>query len=174
MIIEYENLHKIRTENNKKIGLFKGTFDLFHCSHLACLNEIKSRVDILVVEIKNDKDVRKKKGNNRPIIPEGQRALIVDNIKAVDYTIIANEEKTTEIIRNQTLKYDYTESEIYKIKRDGYVIEKLKPDYVFTTNEKPVSKIIMDLCDELHIEIKIIPVHDGPHTTEIIQKCKMS
>lgn len=64
--------------------------------------------------------------------------------------------------------------EIHKIKRDGYIIEKLKPDCIFTTDEKPVSKVIKDLCDELKIEIRIIPMQDGLRTTEIIQKCKMS
>ena len=175
MIIKYDDLSKIRLDNkNCIIGLFKGTFDLFHYSHLLCLNEIKSNVDILVVEIKSDKDVKKKKGKTRPIISELQRAYIVDNIKSVDYTIIANKTETTDFILKLIEKEIYSDEEIYKIKRDGYLIEKLNPDYVFTTNEKPVPNIIIDLCKQLNIKLNVFPMQEGLHTTDIIKKCKES
>ena len=92
MLLKYEQLNDIkRNHKDKKIGYTKGTFDLFHYGHLTYLSSIKSESDILVVEVKSDNDV-KNKGVNRPIIKEFERASIVDNIKSVDYTIIANEE----------------------------------------------------------------------------------
>ena len=79
MKVGYKDLAIIRkTNKNKQIGLFKGTFDLFHYSHLHVLNEIKSYVDVLIVEIKSNEDVKNKKGSTRPIISEEQRAFIVD------------------------------------------------------------------------------------------------
>lgn len=175
MILNYDELPIIRNDNKRyKIGLFKGTFDLFHSAHLGCLNEIKNDVDILIVEVKSDEDVRNKKGLTRPIISEKERATIVDNIKAVDYTIIANKKESTQLIQTLIDKNNLSENEISKIKRDGYLIEQLKPDCIFTTDEKPVPKAITKLCEKLNVEIKIIPMYKGMHTTDIIKKCKDS
>lgn len=175
MIIQYDKLPVIRNiHRQNKIGLFKGTFDLFHSAHLGCLNVIKSRVDILVVEVKSDEDVRNKKGIYRPIINENERTAIVDNIKAVDYTIIANKQKSTSLIQKIIDKNHFTDGEIYKIKRDGYLIEQLKPDYIFTTDEKPVPRAIVELCNELKLNISVIPMYNSIHTTDIIKKCKES
>ena len=67
---------------------------------------------------------------------------------------------------------EYTQKEKEKILRDGYLIEKLHPDVIFTSTEKPVPSIIIDLCDKLNIEIKVLPMQEGLHTTDIIEKCK--
>ena len=175
MILKYEDLPIIRNDNNRyKIGLFKGTFDLFHSAHLGCLNEIKNDVDILIVEVKSDEDVKRKKGHTRPIISEKERAIIVDNIKAVDYTIIASKKESTELIQKIIDNNNFADSQISKIKRDGYIIELLKPDYIFTTDEKPVPIEIKELCSKTGVGIKIIPLYKGMHTTEIIKKCKDS
>lgn len=173
MIVKYDNLLAIREKNLKnKIALFKGTFDLFHYDHLMLLSEIKSKCDILVVEIKTDLDVKNKKGEGRPIIDEYKRAVIVDNIKFTDYTIIANKRERTYLIDKLISNNKYSESDISKLLRDGYLIEQLHPDYVYTTDEKKVPSVITDLCEKLDIEIKIIKMKSGLHTTDIINKCK--
>ena len=136
------------------------------------LSEIKAQCDILVVEIKSDYDVKSKKGEGRPIIDEHRRTAIVDNIKFTDFTILANKRERTELIDNLISNNTYTEKEISKLLRDGYLIEQLHPDYIYTTDEKPVPSAIIDLCNELNIEIKIKKMKTGLHTTDIINKCK--
>lgn len=173
MILNYEELKQVRKNNlNRTIALFKGTFDLFHYDHLMLLSEIKSNCDLLVVEIKSDIDVRRKKGNGRPIIDEYKRAIIIDSIKFTDYTIIANKRERTKLIDELISDNTYKENEISKLLRDGYLIEQLHPNYVYSTDEKTVSEAISDLCDKLNIKIKIIKTRDGLHTTDIINKCK--
>lgn len=173
MILNYEDLKVIRESNpNKKIALFKGTFDLFHYDHLMLLSQIKSKCDILVVEIKSDIDVKIKKGKGRPIIDQFKRASIIDNVKFTNYTIIANKRERTDTIDKLISNHNYNDSDISKLTRDGYIIEQLHPDYVYKTDEKPVSTVIKDICDELNIEIKVMKMQSGFHTTDIINKCK--
>ena len=90
MIITYEDLSRIRKENpDKKIVMLKGTFDLFHMGHLNMIRRAKALGDILVVLVKCDEAI-KLKGPDRPIEDEQQRASIVDAIRYVDYTLIAD------------------------------------------------------------------------------------
>ena len=68
MKINYNYLTKIRKENpTKKISIIKGSFDLFHYSHLQILKNIKKNTDILVVIIKSDKDISIKGKNTLSI-----------------------------------------------------------------------------------------------------------
>ena len=97
MIITYEDLISIRENNkNKKIVMLKGTFDLFHLGHLNMIRRAKALGDILVVLVKCDEAI-KLKGKDRPIEDEQQRASIVDAIKYVDYTLIADRKIDTGI-----------------------------------------------------------------------------
>ena len=75
MILDYNELDSLKyTNKNKKIGLFKGTFDLIHHDHIKLMNEIKKYCDLLVIEVKTDEDVSKRKGKNRPIKNQEDRA----------------------------------------------------------------------------------------------------
>lgn len=173
MIISYQDLAKIRKNHkNKTIGIVKGSWDLFHYDHLQLLKKNKEKVDILLVEVKTDEDL-KGKGKNRPIIPQNQRMEIIDSIKYVDYTLLLNQEYTTPLIVNLIKKNVYDKKNESTLKRDGYVIEILKPDiYFYIPNVKPYDSIV-DICSELNV--KMIKDQNGiftQHTTDIIEKCK--
>ena len=86
MIVKFENLSDIRIQHtNKKIVLTSGTFDLLHIGHLQYLEAIESLGDIVVVLLSGDNRVRARKGLNRPIIPENERAQLLSVLKIVDY-----------------------------------------------------------------------------------------
>ena len=114
MILSYKNMHKIRENHpNSKISIIKGSFDLFHYDHLQILKNIKKTTDILVVMVKSDDDI-KMKGKNRPIIPEKERMEIVDSIKFVDYTILANKRYQNKKKKKIILENDFSEKEVDK------------------------------------------------------------
>lgn len=140
--------------------------------HIRIINEIQNYCDMLFVEVKSDADVKAKKGKDRPILNENERAFIVDNIKGVDYVIIATDTDTTDNIKKVLEKGKYSTSDKAKLMRDGYIIDLLRPNVIFTSTEKPVPKIIKDFCKEMKVDIKILPMGNGMHTTDIINKCK--
>src|SRR4051794_33980645 len=89
MIIRLENLADIRSQHkNEKIVLTSGTFDLLHIGHLRYLNAIKALGDIIVVMLSGDDRTKARKGPLRPIIPENDRAQMLDALKVVDYVFI--------------------------------------------------------------------------------------
>jgi cytidyltransferase-like protein len=89
MIIQLENLADIRSQHkNEKIVLTMGTFDLLHVGHLRFLNEVKALGNIIVVLLSSDDRVKARKGPQRPIIPEADRALMLDALEIVDYVLV--------------------------------------------------------------------------------------
>ena len=89
MIIGLENLADVRRQHkDKKIVLTSGTFDLLHVGHLRYLNAIKALGDVAVVMLSGDDRIKARKGPQRPIIPEGDRAQMLDALKVVDYVFI--------------------------------------------------------------------------------------
>ena len=63
-----------RRRGGAKIVLANGCFDLFHVGHIRYLAGAKELGDILIVGINSDRQVRKLKGENRPLMPERERA----------------------------------------------------------------------------------------------------
>ena len=67
-----------------------GTFDVIHPGHLALLNYAKSLGDFLIVAIDSDSRVSELKGPQRPINPQDERKLLLENLKAVDQVVVFN------------------------------------------------------------------------------------
>ena len=115
--------------------------------------------DILVVFVKCDEAI-KQKGPGRPIEDESQRAAVVDSMRYVDYTVIANRkldvgiEGVSEHERDQYLRY-------YKM------ISDLKPD-VLIKSEKDLPDIIMDLYQKIGTQICLVEETPGISTTMLI------
>ena len=64
-----ERVSELR-EQDVKIVLANGCFDLFHVGHIRYLSGAKELGDYLIVGINSDKQVKKLKGENRPFMPE--------------------------------------------------------------------------------------------------------
>ncbi len=89
----------IERRNRKRIVLANGCFDLFHIGHIRYLAGAKELGECLIVVINSDEQVRKLKGENRPFMPENERAEIVSALKFVDYVTIFTEPTVEELIR---------------------------------------------------------------------------
>lgn len=84
----------------KTIVWTNGCFDLLHAGHIRNLKDAKALGDILVVGINSDRSVRKNKGDERPIIPEAQRAEIVAALGCVDYVVLFDDDTPLDILRS--------------------------------------------------------------------------
>jgi len=91
-------LRKKLKEEKKKLVFTNGCFDILHAGHVDYLNKAKALGDILVVGLNTDSSVVKIKGDKRPIIQQNERALLLANLKPVDYVIFFEEETPDEII----------------------------------------------------------------------------
>jgi len=95
---------------DKKIVLVGGCFDIVHLGHLIFLEKAKAKGDILMVLLESDENIRKNKGQNRPINNQENRAIFLTKLKMVDYVIKLPEMKSDE---------DYLE-----------ILKKIKPNII--------------------------------------------
>ena len=65
-----------------------GCFDVLHLGHLRYLQAARQLGDLLVVAINSDNSVRQLKGENRPLVPEAERAEMLAGLECVSYVVI--------------------------------------------------------------------------------------
>src|SRR3989344_3327463 len=67
-----------------KIVLTQGTYDMVHIGHARYLEEAKRQGDFLILGVDSDKKVRRRKGLDRPVVPEGERLEMLTHLRCVD------------------------------------------------------------------------------------------
>ena len=70
------------------IAFANGCFDVLHVGHVRYLEGARAEADVLVVGVNGDGSVRRLKGEGRPVLPEGDRALLVAAVRAVDHVMV--------------------------------------------------------------------------------------
>jgi len=75
-----------------------GCFDIIHRGHIKLLSAAKEKGDRLVVGLNGDQSVKRLKGNDRPLQPVEDRAMILDAIESVDMVVCFEEDTPAEII----------------------------------------------------------------------------
>ena len=81
-------LREMATRQNKKIVFTSGSFDILHIGHIRYLQNAQKKGDVLVVGVASNTNIRKHKGEGRPVIDEESRAMLINFVKGVDYTVI--------------------------------------------------------------------------------------
>lgn len=142
-IILVEELKK----QGKTVVFTNGCFDILHVGHLTYLNQAKQQGDILIVGVNSDSSVKKIKGETRPINHEIDRAELLCGLKAVDYTVIFDEDTPCRLL------------------------EELKPDIHvkggdYKKEDLPETKIV----EENGGKVIILSFIQGKSTTNIINK----
>ncbi len=85
-------------ENGKVVVTTNGCFDVLHLGHLRYLQTARLQGDLLVVAINSDSSVRELKGENRPLVPEEERAEMLAGLECVDYVLIFPELTPIELL----------------------------------------------------------------------------
>ncbi|MEX1014039.1 MAG: adenylyltransferase/cytidyltransferase family protein [Candidatus Paceibacterota bacterium] len=71
-------------KGNKRIVLTQGVYDLIHEGHAMYLERAKSYGDILIVGVDSDELTKKRKGPDRPIVPQEERLKMLVHLRSVD------------------------------------------------------------------------------------------
>jgi rfaE bifunctional protein nucleotidyltransferase chain/domain/rfaE bifunctional protein kinase chain/domain len=75
-----------------------GCFDILHDGHRRLLQAASAMGDCLLVLINSDASVARLKGPNRPLIPQDQRAALLEAFGCVDAVLIFDEDTPTELL----------------------------------------------------------------------------
>ncbi len=92
-----EQLQKMR-QDGKKIVFTNGCFDLLHPGHVSYLEQARALGDALVVAMNSDQSVRRLKGNDRPILDQNIRGIMLAALRWVDYVTIFDDPDPLELI----------------------------------------------------------------------------
>ena len=98
MIVTFDQLKDYR----KKVAMVDGAFDPLHRGHIEYFRAAADRLDVpLLCNVASDRYVSTK---HPPLLPEEQRAAIVDAIRFISYTHV-NQFDTETILRELQPKY---------------------------------------------------------------------
>jgi rfaE bifunctional protein nucleotidyltransferase chain/domain len=136
-------------EAGGRVVFTNGCFDLLHPGHISYLRAARSLGDALVVGLNSDASVRRLKGPSRPVVPEGDRAAVLEALKSVDAVVVFGEDTPIRLMRE-------LEPTVY-VKGGDYRIEDLP--------EAEVAR-------EFGAEVRIIPFEPGYSTSALIEKIK--
>jgi len=145
-LVELEKIISELKENNSKIGCITGSFDLLHDGHKEAIKFSKENCDELIVLVNSDQSIKKYKGPTRPIENENKRIENLDSLYNDCYFFL----------------FDYLIPNI--------LIEIIKPNIYFLSDEwvsSPIEKLVIDKYGG---EIKSHPTVIGESTTKYIPK----
>ena len=126
-----------------------GCFDLVHRGHIDSLAKAAAFGDRLVVGLNSDVSVKLLKGENRPLIDQQSRAVLLASLLMVDAVILFDEEKPYELIKS------------------------ILPDVLVKGTEYQVEEIAgFDIVLASGGRVERIELTEGFSTTDLIQKIK--
>ena len=90
----------IKQINNKNIVLIGGCFDIIHPGHIQFLESSKKYGDILILLLESDENIKKIKGESRPLNNQVTRAENLSKLEIVDYIILLKTPKSSNYYYN--------------------------------------------------------------------------
>lgn len=133
----------------KKV-LVGGCFDLIHYGHIVFLKEAKKQGDYLVVALESDENVKRYKGENRPIHTQKERAEMLRSIRLVD-----------EVIELPPMNGD---------KEYFDFVKKIKPDVIAITQNDPQTENKKKQTEEIGAKLVVVTPRLEPHSTSRLIK----
>ncbi len=100
--VAFQDLPRLRAAASaagRTIALANGVFDLFHVGHLRYLEGARAEADLLVVAVNSDASTRLNKGPGRPVVPEAERAEILEALECVDHVVLFDSRDVVPVIR---------------------------------------------------------------------------
>ena len=145
---EIEEISRELKAKGKRIVTTNGSFDILHYAHVIILEKAKAEGDTLIVLLNSDSSIKRVKGDNRPIIPQNERALMLSALQYVDYVVIFDEDNPLSLI--ERIKPNV------HVKGGSFILERIKEE--------------KDLLESFGGEFKNFELEEGFSTTNIINK----
>lgn len=134
-------------ENMKKVVLVGGCFDILHYGHIAFLKQAKTQGDYLIVALESDENVRRMKGDARPIHSQAQRKEMLEALEFVDEVI--------------SLPPMHTDKEYFDL------VQRIKPQVIAITEGDSVLEKKKQQAEVIGAKLVIIPKIHTPSTSQL-------
>jgi len=137
----------------KKKVLVGGCFDILHYGHVYFLKHAKALGDRLVVALESDKNIKRLKGQGRPIHNQNKRREMLESLHFVDEVIILPDEMKDK---------DYRQ-----------LVKNVKPQIIAVTTGDPILKKKQKQAKSIGAQIIEIPKIKAPSTSQIARLLKI-
>lgn len=139
-----------------RIVLTSGSFDLIHLGHVKYLARAKELGGILVVGVDSDAKIRRRKGEDRPMVPESERLELLAHQRPVDLIYLKEEAdpqwgliKAVEPdVLVLTADHSYTPDQLSALEEVVGEVVVLERQSSVTTSER-IRQMYMNLGDKL-------------------------
>ena len=139
-----------------KIVLTSGSFDLIHLGHVKYLSRAKEFGGILVVGVDSDAKIRRRKGEDRPMVPEAERLEMLAYQRPVDLIYLKDDDEPRWALIKAvapdvlvlTEDHSYTEAQQEELLTIVGRIEVVTRQASVTTSER-IRQMYMNLGDKL-------------------------
>ncbi len=150
-----------------KVVLTSGSFYLAHIGHARYLREARLSGDFLIVGVESDARVQKRKGPDRPVVPQNERVEALTHLRYVDVVTIKNIKdvkwKLIKIVRPDILiiseRTKYSDEKIKELDEFCGKIVKLKSQAETSTSahlRKMQISVLGPAIDSMEDAMKII------------------
>jgi D-beta-D-heptose 7-phosphate kinase/D-beta-D-heptose 1-phosphate adenosyltransferase len=139
-----------------RIVLTSGSFDLIHLGHVKYLARAKELGGILVVGVDSDAKIRRRKGDDRPMVPEHERLELLAHQRPVDLIYLKQDEDPTwglikavePDVLVLTADHSYTPEQLTRLAEVVGEIAVIERQASVTTSER-IRQMYMNLGDKL-------------------------
>ena len=132
------------------IVLTSGSFDLIHLGHVKYLQKAKEFGGVLVVGVDSDAKIRRRKGEDRPMVPEDERLELLAHQRPVDLIFLKGDDE----------------------ERWG-LIKAVRPDVLVLTEDHSYSEADQRELLEFVGRIEVVPRQASVTTSERIRQMYM-
>ena len=133
-----------------RIAVTSGSFDLIHLGHVKYLGKAKELCDVLIVGVDSDAKIRRRKGDDRPMVPQQERLEMLAYQRPVDLIYLKDEGE----------------------ERWG-LIKAAEPDVLVLTEDHSYSDEQLDQLREICGQIQVIERQASVTTSERIRQMYM-
>lgn len=162
-ILTYQELTKAvqaYRDLDQKIVLTQGTYDMIHVGHGRYLSEAKKSGDILIVGVDSDEKVKKRKGIQRPIVPEEERLEMLTYFACVDHVVLkplkAEQWSLIKLIHPDVLiatAATYSPQELAELKQYCGQVKVLQPRATTSTSAK-IRRVQLGMAEKFTQELQ--------------------
>ncbi len=138
------------------VVLTSGSFDLIHLGHVKYLAAAKAFGGVLVVGVDSDAKIRRRKGEDRPMVPEMERVELLAHQRPVDLIYLkGDDDPKWALIKTVapdtlvlTADHSYSEADLDALGEICGAVEVLPRQAAVTTSER-IRQMYMHLGDKL-------------------------
>jgi len=138
-------------ETGEKVVFTNGCFDILHQGHIEVLARTADLGSKLIIGLNSDSSIQKLKGENRPIIQQQSRAILLASFSFVDAVVLFSEETPINLIST------------------------LLPDVLAKGGDYEIETIVgHEIVQKNGGKVILVPFVDGFSSTTIIEKIRKS